>query len=89
MMRGAHGPVRGIVESVEDLSPTFRRITFSGPELHALATEGPFYDQRIKLILPNAAGALPRIPSQKTGINSGWPYRMMSAESCAPIRSGT
>lgn len=65
MMRGAHGPVRGIVESVEDLSPTFRRITFSGPELHALATEGPFYDQRIKLILPNAAGALPRIPESE------------------------
>src|SRR5699024_607385 len=65
MMRGAHGPVRGIVESVEDLSPTFRMITFSGPELHALATEGPFYDQRIKLILPNAAGALPRIPESE------------------------
>lgn len=62
MMRGAHGPVCGIVESVEDLSPTFRRITFSGPELHELATDGPFYDQRIKLILPNAAGELPQIP---------------------------
>lgn len=63
MMQGAHGPVRGIVESIDDVSPTFRRITFSGPELHALAVDGPFYDQRIKLILPNAAGALPQIPA--------------------------
>lgn len=62
MMRGAHGPVRGIVESVDDVSPTFRRITFSGPELHDLAADGPFYDQRIKLILPNVSGDLPQIP---------------------------
>lgn len=62
MMRGAHGPVRGIVEVVEDLSATFRRITFSGPQLQELATDGPFYDQRIKLILPNTAGELPHIP---------------------------
>lgn len=62
MMRGAHGPIRGIVESVDDLSPTFRRITFSGPELDELATKGPFYDQRIKLILPHEAGLLPQIP---------------------------
>ena len=62
MMRGARGPVRGIVEVVEDLSATFRRITFSGPQLQELATDGPFYDQRIKLILPNTAGELPHIP---------------------------
>ena len=65
MMSGAHGPVRGIVESVEDLSSTFRRITFSGQELQDLATDGPFYDQRIKLILPNTAGALPDIPDSE------------------------
>ena len=57
-----HGPVRGIVTSVQELSPTFRRITFSGPELNALAAQGPFYDQRIKIILPNVSDQLPEIP---------------------------
>lgn len=57
-----HGPVRGIVTSVKELSPTFRRITFSGPELNALAAQGPFYDQRIKIILPNVSDQLPEIP---------------------------
>ena len=56
-----HGPVRGVVESVEDVSSTFRRIVFSGEELNHLAVEAPFYDQRIKLILPNVAGDLPQI----------------------------
>ncbi len=57
----AHGPVRGIVESVQDLSKTFRRIVFSGPQLQQLSVDGPFYDQRIKLIFPNTAGVLPDI----------------------------
>ena len=57
-----HGPVRGVVTSIVDLSPTFRRITFSGPQLNGLAADGPFYDQRIKIILPNASAQLPDIP---------------------------
>ncbi len=57
-----HGPVRGVVTSIVDLSPTFRRITFSGAQLNELAATGPFYDQRIKIILPNTAGQLPEIP---------------------------
>lgn len=57
----AHGPVRGIVAQVHDLSPTFRRIVFSGEQLNQLAAEGPFYDQRIKIILPNDHGVLPVI----------------------------
>lgn len=63
MTSDAHGPVRGIIESVEDLSPTFRRIVFSGPQLDDLAVDGPVYDQRIKLILPNDAGQLPQVPT--------------------------
>lgn len=56
-----HGPVRGVVTSIVDLSPTFRRITFSGPQLNELAADGPFYDQRIKIILPNTSAQLPDI----------------------------
>src|SRR5699024_3343782 len=56
---------RGTVESVQDLSPTVRRITLEGAEWRALATEGPLYDQPIQLILPNAPHALPRIPESE------------------------
>lgn len=38
------------VRQVRRLSPTFRRVTFTGPELDAFADNG--FDQRIKLILP-------------------------------------
>lgn len=62
MPQSAHGPVRAIVESVEELSPSFRRIIFSGRELNYLATDGPVYDQRIKLIFPAASGLLPTVP---------------------------
>ncbi|MGP6173846.1 siderophore-interacting protein [Corynebacterium sp. A21] len=55
----AQGPVRAIVEEVHQLSPNFRRIAFGGPELAALGTDGPAYDQRIKLIFPGPAGTLP------------------------------
>lgn len=54
-------PVRGTVVSVTDLSPSFRRIVFSGPDLNRLAAGRSFYDQRIKLIFPGEAGALPQL----------------------------
>lgn len=57
----AQGPVRAIVEKVEQVSPSFRRITFGGPELFALGMDGPALDQRIKLIFPGAAGTLPEL----------------------------
>ncbi len=49
------------VEAVDPISPTFVRITFGGPELADLGTDGPVYDQRIKLIFPPASGPLPRL----------------------------
>lgn len=52
-------PVRAIVEEVRQLSPNFLRVTFGGPELIALGTDGPTYDQRIKLIFPGPSGTLP------------------------------
>ena len=45
--------------SVERLSPSFVRVEFGSPALADLAVDGPLYDQRIKLIFPNAAGRLP------------------------------
>jgi NADPH-dependent ferric siderophore reductase len=47
------------VVSVERLSPTFVRVEFGSPALADLGVDGPLYDQRFKLIFPNAAGQLP------------------------------
>ncbi len=41
------------VVSVERLSPTFVRVELGGPELAEFGVEGPRYDQRIKLVLPD------------------------------------
>lgn len=51
--------VRGIVEAVERVSPSFVRITFGGPELHGIGNPGASLDQRIKLIFPPSSGVLP------------------------------
>ncbi|WP_109506678.1 siderophore-interacting protein [Nocardioides speluncae] len=45
--------------AVEQLSPSFVRVTFGAPELAEFGVDGLYYDQRIKLIFPNAAGVLP------------------------------
>ena len=46
------------VVSVERLSPTFVRVELGGPGLAEFGVEGPRWDQRIKLVFPNAAGEL-------------------------------
>jgi NADPH-dependent ferric siderophore reductase len=48
------------VVSVERLSPSFVRFELGGPALAEFGVDGPLYDQRIKLVFPNAAGVLPR-----------------------------
>jgi NADPH-dependent ferric siderophore reductase len=49
------------VTMVERLSPTFVRVEFEGPALAEFGVDGPWYDQRIKLVFPNAAGDLPSL----------------------------
>ncbi|WP_436697763.1 siderophore-interacting protein [Nocardioides sp. BYT-33-1] len=44
---------------VERVSPSFVRVELGGAALADLGPDGPVYDQRIKLIFPNAAGTLP------------------------------
>lgn len=43
----------------ERVSPSFVRVELGGAELAAFGVDGPVYDQRFKVIFPNAAGALP------------------------------
>jgi NADPH-dependent ferric siderophore reductase len=49
------------VTGVERLSPSFVRVEFGSPALADFGVDGPLYDQRIKLIFPNAAGRLPTL----------------------------
>ena len=52
MSRTARGVFSATVTSVQQLSPTFFRVSFASPELRNLAPGGP--DQRIKLFFPQA-----------------------------------
>jgi len=54
---------------VERLSPSFVRVEFASPSLADFGVDGPLYDQRIKLIFPNAAG---RLPSFESADDSWW-----------------
>lgn len=47
------------VARVDRVSPSFVRIELAGAALAEFGTPGPVFDQRIKLIFPNAAGTLP------------------------------
>jgi NADPH-dependent ferric siderophore reductase len=54
---------RARVAAVERISPTFARIAFAGPELHAIGTPGRVFDQRIKLVFPAPGLPLPELTS--------------------------
>lgn len=47
------------VVRAERVTPSFVRIELAGAELAEFGTPGPVFDQRIKIIFPNAAGVLP------------------------------
>lgn len=48
------------VARVQRLSPSFVRVELAAPELADFGVDGPTWDQRIKLVLPGASGAVPR-----------------------------
>jgi NADPH-dependent ferric siderophore reductase len=57
------------VVSVERLSPTFVRVELGGPALADFGVDGPRYDQRIKLVLPDpATGAM----TSTEGADESW-----------------
>ncbi len=63
------------VTSVERLTPSFVRVEFGSPQdndaaLADLGVDGPLYDQRIKLIFPNAAGLLPQLGDDEAWFES-------------------
>jgi len=56
------------VQSVERISPSFVRIELAGPGLAECGSAGPLYDQRMKIVFPNAAGNLPSF----AGMDESW-----------------
>lgn len=62
---------RAEVTRVHRISPTFVRVTFSGPEIADLATPGAIWDLRIKLIFPTPGVPLPHVPVE-AGWYAGW-----------------
>jgi NADPH-dependent ferric siderophore reductase len=61
-----------VVAEVRDLSPHFRRITFTGPALQAFGVPGPTLDLRIKLLLPAPGHALKPPGSPDGVLYAGW-----------------
>ncbi|QIK67768.1 siderophore-interacting protein [Nocardioides sp. HDW12B] len=61
------------VVGVERLSPCFVRLLLGGPAVADIGVDGPFLDQRIKLLLPGPSGALPRLdPHHPDGWYTPW-----------------
>lgn len=72
------------VSAIVDLTPSFRRFTFTGDELAHYGDPG--YDQRIKLIFPTASATLDDMP---TGDDWYDVWRHLDAASRPPIRTYT
>lgn len=58
------------VSAVTQLSPSYVRVELTGPEFAELGVDGPWLDQRIKLVFPSAAGLPPLTP----GIDDLWTH---------------
>ncbi len=54
--RPAYRPFRATVARIAELSPGFRRVTFTGPDFDGFGTAG--LDQRVKIVFPHADGRL-------------------------------
>ena len=60
------------VSRVQDISATFRRITFAGPSLDRFGLQGPTLDLRIKLLLPVPGHPVSRPGTPDGTLHEGW-----------------
>ena len=72
------------VAAVTRLSPSFVRLTLSGPDLDAFADNG--WDQRFKLVLPDAHGSYDALPRDPEWYGT---WRRLPADRQNPIRTYT
>ncbi|MFT4469307.1 siderophore-interacting protein [Arthrobacter sulfonylureivorans] len=59
------------VSRVEELSPSYRRITFSGESLRRFGVDGPTLDLRIKVMIPSLDADGRRLPLPAFGVSTG------------------
>lgn len=72
------------VQALRQLSPSFLRVTFTGPDLDRFADNG--YDQRIKLALPLAGDSVAELPD---GPDWYQQWRELPEDRRSPIRTYT
>ena len=88
--RPSYRPFAASVLRVVELSPTFRRVTFTGADLRGFGTDG--LDQRIKLVLPvnGGFGALNWADEQMIADGTWYQaWRALPVEARAPFRTYT
>ena len=77
------------VEAVEvtRISPSFVRVAFAGAELADIGVDGPWLDQRVKLVLPEEHGAVPSVE----GVGPDWyaDWRALPPEQRGHLRTYT
>ncbi len=73
------------VSRVRELSPSFVRVTFSGPELRWFADNGS--DQRIKIVVPLAGCVIDYLPRTGTSWYADW--RALPEDRRNPLRTYT
>ena len=74
------------VARTQRLSPSFIRVTFTGPDMNAFGTDG--LDQRIKVVLPTASGRAPLVADFE---GDSWyqSWREMPDDERCPLRTYT
>ncbi|TFC97722.1 MULTISPECIES: siderophore-interacting protein [Cryobacterium] len=82
--RASYRPYAVAVAQVLRLSPSFTRVTFTGPELHRFGTAG--LDQRIKLVLPLPESGLAHFPADHSWYDR---WRLLPDEHRNPLRTYT
>jgi NADPH-dependent ferric siderophore reductase len=75
---------RATVTAITDLTPSFRRFTFGGPELAEYGDPG--YDQRVKVVFPTETIGLDAMPS---GADWYAEWRAMDPDRRPPFRTYT
>lgn len=86
-VRPAYRPYVARVAAVRRLSPSFVRVTFTGPELEHFSTAGG--DQRIKVLLPHADGSFSDIGQGEGAGNWYDRWRALDHQQRNPFRTYT
>ncbi|WP_043441565.1 siderophore-interacting protein [Arthrobacter sp. L77] len=73
-----------VVTAVQDLTPTFRRITFGGACLTGFGVAGDTLDLRIKIVIPSEGRACPDIAAMMgDGDAAGWYQRWLGLDAAS------